>query len=261
MVAAALTDPDRWRIEYSEQTGSTNVDLAGRAQAGTLENGAVLVTEEQTAGRGRAGRDWQCPPGAGLMFSVALRLPSIPPDRRGWIGAVLGLSVVAAMGRVSGVEATLKWPNDVLIDGAKCAGVLGEMAGDVLVVGTGINVSLTGDELPRADATSLMLAGATTDRAALLAAILNELGDWCDRWAAAGGDVDRAGVRPTYQAACSTIGTQVRILLPAERWVIGTAVEVDESGALVVADESGRRTSYTVGDVIHVRPPRSGDSR
>ena len=120
-VAHALTDPARWRIEHTVQTGSTNAVLAARATTGGLEHGQVLVTEEQTAGRGRAGRDWQCPPGAGLMFSVALRLPAVPAERRSWIGAVLGLSIVDAIGRVGAVRAELKWPNDVLIGGAKCA--------------------------------------------------------------------------------------------------------------------------------------------
>ncbi len=257
-VAAALADPGRWSIEFTAQTGSTNADLAARAEAGTLPDGQVLVTEEQTAGRGRAGRDWYCPLGAGLMFSVALRLPAVPADRRGWIGAVLGLSIVAALRRVSGVEATLKWPNDVLIDGAKCAGILGELAGGLLIVGSGINVSLTCDELPRADATSLALAGAQSDRAALLAAILDELGLRCDRWSTAAGDVGTSGLREEYRRSCSTIGSEVRILLPSERWVTGTADDVDESGALVVTDEAGRRAAYTVGDVVHVRPARSG---
>ncbi len=252
-MTAALADPDRWQIEYTRRTGSTNADLAARAESGRLESGQVLVTEEQTAGRGRAGRAWQCPAGAGLMFSAALRLPQVPAVRRGWIGAVLGLSVVAAISRVGGLRATLKWPNDVLIDGAKCAGILGEMAGELLIVGTGINVSLTREELPRPDATSLSLAGGATNRAALLAAVLDELAGRCVRWTAAAGDVQASGIRTEYLSTCSTVGAGVRVLLPSERWVVGTAVDVDESGALVVTDESGRLTSYTVGDVTHVR--------
>lgn len=259
-VIERLTDAGRWRIEYSRQTGSTNADLAARAEAGTLESGQVLVTEEQTAGRGRAGRDWQCPAGAGLMFSVAARLPAVPADRRGWIGAVLGLSIVAAMGRVSGVSARLKWPNDVLIDGAKCAGILGELARDVLIVGSGINVSLTEAELPRADATSLVLAGGDPDRATLLAATLDELGGWFDRWEAAAGDVEAAGIRPRYKSACATLGAQVRLLLPAERWVTGRAVDVDPAGGLVLENAAGQRSSYTAGDVVHVRPGRTGEA-
>lgn len=252
-VVAALTEPDRWSIDWTARTGSTNADLAGRAESGRVAAGQVLVTEEQTAGRGRAGRDWHCPPGAGLMFSVALDLPAVPIDRRGWVGAVLGLSIVGALRSEAHVEASLKWPNDVLIDGAKCAGILGEVAGGRLIVGSGINISLTRAELPRADATSLVLAGGRRDRPALLAGILNELGRWCDRWSAAAGDVDAAGIRAAYLAACSTVGAQVRVLLPAERWVFGEAVDVDAGGALVVEEPTGHRRLFMVGDVVHVR--------
>ena len=132
------------------------------------------------------------------------------------------------------------------------------MAGDVLIVGSGINVSLTAAELPRTDATSLGLAGGRTDRAALLAATLDELGRWCDRWEAADGDVDRGGIRPHYRVACATLGAQVRLLLPAQRWVTGRVLDVDPAGALVLENDSGLRTAYTAGDVVHVRPDRTG---
>ena len=192
------------------------------------------------------------------MFSVALDLPAVPMDRRGWVGAVLGLSIGAGRRRAAAVDATLKWPNDVLIGGAKCAGILGEVAGGLLIVGSGINVSLTRQELPRADATSLTLSGGVADRATLLAAILDELAQWCDRWTAAAGDVDVAGIRPAYLSVCSTVGAQVRVLLPTEHWVFGEAVDVDAGGALTVREASGARRSFTVGDVVHVRTSPTG---
>ena len=162
-VSAHLAAPLRWRVEQVAVTGSTNADLAGAAQA--LESGQVRTAEEQLTGRGRSGRDWSCPAGAGLMFSCLLRLPQVPADRRGWTGAVLGLAIVGALQDAFGSDArgrvSLKWPNDVLIDGRKCAGILGEAVEDAVVVGAGINVSIGADELPRADATSLLLvAGA-----------------------------------------------------------------------------------------------------
>jgi BirA family biotin operon repressor/biotin-[acetyl-CoA-carboxylase] ligase len=250
-VAALLTGDRAWTITHTIVTGSTNADLA--AAAG-LPNSSVLTTEEQLTGRGRSGRDWFCPAGAGLMFSVLLREPAIPPDRRGWTGAVLGLAIVRAMSRISGVTARLKWPNDVLVDGRKCAGILGEVADGELIVGAGINVSLALAELPRQDATSLWLSGGRLDRAVLLAGILDEFGDLLGRWVDARGDVEVSGLRPEYRSACSTIGAEVSLLLPGGGQLAARAVDVAPDGALVVVDAAGLRRSYAAGEVVHVRP-------
>jgi BirA family biotin operon repressor/biotin-[acetyl-CoA-carboxylase] ligase len=250
-VAALLTGDRSWVITHSTVTGSTNADLA--AAAG-LPNSSVLTTEEQLTGRGRSGRDWFCPAGAGLMFSVLLREPAIGADRRGWTGAVLGLAIVRAMGRVSGVAARLKWPNDVLIDGRKCAGILGELADGELIVGAGVNVTLAPAELPRPDATSLWLAGGQLDRAALLAGILDEFAVLLGRWVSAQGDIDASGLRAEYRSACSTIGAEVLLLLPGGAQSRVRAVDVASDGALVVVDSHGTRRSYAAGEVVHVRP-------
>ena len=253
-VTRLVNRPRDWTITHVPVTGSTNADLAGLSGA---SHGRVLTTEEQLTGRGRSGRDWFCPEGAGLMFSVLLRIRQIPPERRGWTGAVLGLAIIQALDRVGGVRASLKWPNDVLIDGAKCAGILGEVADDAVVIGAGINVSLRADELPRADATSLLLAGSRPgrlNRPALLAAILDEFGDLLERWAAAGGDIERSGLRADYLADCATVGSRVRLLLPGGQEVLARAVDVAADGALVVQDTAGRRRSYTAADVVHLRP-------
>jgi len=250
-VVALLTGDRSWTITHSIVTGSTNADLA--AAAG-LPNSSVLTTEEQLTGRGRSGRDWFCPAGAGLMFSVLLREPSIPADRRGWTGAVLGLAIVRAMSRVSGVAARLKWPNDVLIDGRKCAGILGEVADRELIVGAGINVSLAAAELPRQDATSLWLAGGRLDREMLLAGILDEFAQLLGRWVGARGDIDASGLRAEYGSACSTIGAEVLLLLPGGAQSTVRAIDVAPDGALVVVDTHGSRRSYAAGEVVHVRP-------
>jgi BirA family transcriptional regulator, biotin operon repressor / biotin---[acetyl-CoA-carboxylase] ligase len=252
-VRALLANPARWSIEQVAVTGSTNADLAAMGRA--ARSGQVLTAEEQLTGRGRSGRDWYCPSGAGLMFSVLLR-SSVPADRRGWFGAVLGVAIVRALDRVGGVRARLKWPNDVLIDGAKCAGILGEAAEDAVIVGAGINVSLVAEELPRDDATSLLLAGGAPDRldrAAMLAGILNEFGELLDRWVAAGGDVEGSGLRAEYRTVCATVGSRVRLLLPGGAEVVGEAVDVAPDGSLVV-EGSGVRRAYTAADVIHLRP-------
>src|SRR5882724_9521826 len=112
-------------IEIVRQTGSTNTDLLARAASGAAE-GLVLVAEEQTAGRGRLGRPWETPPGTALALSVLLRPAGVPAARHGWLPLIAGISVAAATRAVSGVDARLKWPNDVLIGDGKLAGILAE---------------------------------------------------------------------------------------------------------------------------------------
>jgi BirA family biotin operon repressor/biotin-[acetyl-CoA-carboxylase] ligase len=257
-VAAASRNPFRWALRHVQATGSTNDDLTA-AEPTASSADPVLITEEQVSGRGRAGRSWACPPGAGLMFSSRLRLPEIPIERRGWIGATLGVAIVRALDVLTVeppdamLRASLKWPNDVLIGGRKCAGILAELTADGVVVGAGLNVSLLPTELPRPDATSLLLAGvAAVDRNVLLAGILDEFGDLLDAWRAAGGDVDASGLRSGYRALCSTLGSTVRLELPGGAAIVGQAVDVDADGAIVV-DAGAIRSRYSAGDVVHLR--------
>lgn len=248
-----------WRISTVTATPSTNTDLAAAALAGAA-HGQVLIAEEQTAGKGRLGRQWIAPAGSGLTMSMLLRLPQIPQARRGWIGVVLGLAVRRACA-ATGVPATLKWPNDLLVDGRKCAGILAEISGDAVIVGVGLNVSLTKDELPRPDATSLFLETAAVletpaglDREVLAATVLTEFAALIDAWVAVQGDVDTSGIRSEYLAVCSTIGATVRLELPGGGDLTGVAVGVDEEGGILVEAEDGVVRSYRAADVVHLRP-------
>jgi BirA family transcriptional regulator, biotin operon repressor / biotin---[acetyl-CoA-carboxylase] ligase len=248
-----------WReISVTGSTGSTNTDLAEQACAGAPE-GLVLAAEEQTSGRGRMGRAWLSPPRAALMFSVLLRPAAVPPARRGWLPLLAGVATVAALRQVSGLEAQLKWPNDVLIEGRKLAGILAEQAGDAVVVGIGVNVSTGAGELPPAGpssltATSLLLAGsASLDRELLLRRILAELERWYLAWrSGAGGDPQASGLRPAYLEICSTLGRDVRAELPGGQVVYGSAADIDADGRLVVASPAGV-VAVSAGDVLHVR--------
>jgi len=230
---------DGWRVELLPTTTSTNAVVADRARAGEPA-GLVVVAEQQTAGRGRLDRTWTSPPRAGLTFSVLLR-PELEPARRGWLPLLSGLAVVRALREQTGVDAVLKWPNDVLIDGRKVCGLLAEaVLPGAVVVGIGLNVTTRPAELPDAQATSLQLAGATTtDRDTVLRALLRQL-------TAVLGDVD-AGLAG-YRALCSTLGRQVRVVLPTGT-VEGRAEAVDDDGRLVVDG-----TAYGAGDVVHLRP-------
>ncbi len=240
-----------WRdIRVVAETGSTNSDLLAEAERGLAE-GAVLAAETQSAGRGRLGRHWVSPPRAALAFSVLLRPKDVPPASRGWVPLLAGVAVALALRGEAGVDAWLKWPNDVQVNGAKLAGILAEQAGDAIVVGTGINVSAGREELP-AEATSLALEGARTDRDRLLVGVLRELERWYLAWAGQRGDADGCGLRPEYRRLCGTLGRQVRVSLPGGATVTGAACEVDRVGRLVVRSASGL-VPVSAGDVVHVR--------
>lgn len=246
--------PQPWQIRHVAVTGSTNADLT--AHAADTPDRSVLITDEQRIGRGRLGRTWQAPPGSALLMSLLLRPTAVPPAQRGWIGAILGVAAVTAIRERTGLTAALKWPNDVLINGHKVGGILAEMAGDALVVGIGLNLTVARADLPRADATSLLLAGAdpeTLDRDALAADILTALDPVLQRWYEAAGDVQAAGIREQYVAACATIGREVRVELPSGDSVIGRATDVRADGALEVALPTGGSRSFLAGDVHHLR--------
>jgi BirA family biotin operon repressor/biotin-[acetyl-CoA-carboxylase] ligase len=244
--------------EVVDRTGSTNADLIAAARAGAA-SGSVLVAEEQTAGRGRLDRSWHSQPGAALTFSVLLRPDGVPPAARGWLPLLTGVAVVAAIEAKTGVRASLKWPNDVLVGGGeapgKLAGILAEQAGDAIVVGVGLNVSASRDELPSGQATSLWLAGAgSPDRQAILVAVLREIERWYLRWTSGPepGNATASGLRDAYLASCSTIGRDVRVELPGGGVLAGQATGVDAAGCLVVSASDGLH-AVSAGDVVHVR--------
>ncbi|MFF9001000.1 biotin--[acetyl-CoA-carboxylase] ligase [Streptomyces achromogenes] len=247
-------------IEVVPRTGSTNSDLVARAAAGSVEEGAVLVAEEQTAARGRLDRRWSAPPRSGLFFSVLLRPREVPVARWGWLPLLTGVAVATGLARAAGVDTALKWPNDLLVtvggEERKAGGILAERAGDDgVVIGVGINVSLRADELPVPQAGSLALAGAQgTDRDPLLRAVLRALEDWYGRWRAAGGDPSACGLQETYTAGCATLGRTVRAELPGDRSVVGEAVALDGDGRLVIATGDGVQEPVGAGDIVHLRP-------
>jgi BirA family biotin operon repressor/biotin-[acetyl-CoA-carboxylase] ligase len=250
---AALLGPYA-QVDVVESTGSTNADLREAARAGGKDR-TVLFAEEQTAGQGRRARTWVSPPHTGLYVSVLLR-PDVPPHRIPWITLLAGIALVRTATSL-GVDASLKWPNDLLVGPAKCAGVLAE-ADDGVVLGMGLNVAaLPGDVPPGAGglpATSLEQQGATsTDRTEIAIELLRNLAQLDDLWRQEQGDPIAAGLHAEYRKHCSTLGMRVRIELPGDRQLQGTAVEVDADGQLVVRADDGTRHSVHAGDVVHLR--------
>lgn len=249
-------------LDVVETTGSTNSDLARRAAAG-LDEGAVLIAEEQTAGRGRLDRTWTAPARSGLFFSVYLKPGDVPAERWGWLPLLTGVAAATGLARSAGVDTALKWPNDLLVtvEGAerKAGGILAERAGDGVVVGMGVNVSLRADELPAPTAASLALAGAvSTDRETLLRGVLRSLEHWYGQWRAADGDAAASGLQEAYAAGCATLGRTVRAQLPGDRTLTGEAVAIDGDGRLVLATGNGLQEPVSAGDIIHLRGAEGG---
>jgi BirA family biotin operon repressor/biotin-[acetyl-CoA-carboxylase] ligase len=255
----ALVRPGRlWTaLDVVDVTGSTNTDLAERARTGRAGEGTVLIAEEQSAGRGRLDRQWASPPRSGLFFSVLLT-PDVPAERWGWLPLLAGVATATALSRAAGVDTALKWPNDLLVqvggEERKAGGILAERAGDGVVVGIGLNVSLHADELPVPTAGSLALAGAASlDRDPLLRAVLRSLEQWYEDWRAAGGDPGASRLQEAYAAGCATLGRAVRAELPGDRELIGEAVAVDGDGRLVLATKEGVQQPVGAADIVHLR--------
>jgi BirA family transcriptional regulator, biotin operon repressor / biotin---[acetyl-CoA-carboxylase] ligase len=241
-------------VQVAAQTGSTNADLLEWAARGLAE-GAILVAEEQTAGRGRLGRPWVSPPSASLTFSVLLRPEAIPPARLGWLPLVAGIAAATAVRALTGLDARLKWPNDVLIGGRKLAGILAESLGSAIVVGIGINVSVDPEELPAGPgglpATSLLAEGIPVERDVLLIEVLRSLGQWY-KTLIQNPDTERTGLLAQYRKLSATVGHEVRVELPGGMTLSGLATDIDPNGHLLIEGDDGIQ-AIAAGDVIHVR--------
>ncbi|QTX05296.1 biotin--[acetyl-CoA-carboxylase] ligase [Agromyces archimandritae] len=271
------------RFEWRDEATSTNTELsalASGADAGAWPDGAVLVTDRQTAGRGRLGRRWLAPTGKTLAISVLLRPPaSLPLDAYGWLPLLAGAAMTdavrgavdaalartgaaddadAAAGLAPGaVETWLKWPNDVLVSGYKVCGILSELLPDArsVVVGAGLNLTLDEHDLPTLTSTSLLLAtGVAPDADAVLADYLRGFRALVARLAEAGGDAIGSGLAADVVERCGTIGGGVRVELPDGTTLEGMAEGLDESGRILVRTrENDALQAVAAGDVTHLR--------
>lgn len=246
------------RLDVVETTGSTNAELLARRADGEVIDGVVLAAEYQSAGRGRHGRTWTAPPRSQIALSLGVDVSGLPPATWGWLPLLTGVAVVDAVHATTGLHPVLKWPNDILVgsgeDSGKLAGILAEVASPhaVIVVGLGLNVTLTPEESPDPRATSLLMLGSTMlDRNALLGSILAELTARIDRWRIAGGP--DPSLASDYRRHSATLGTRVRATLPGDREIVGIATDLDDLGRLLI-DTGVQTVAVSAGDITHLRP-------
>ncbi|WP_309127997.1 biotin--[acetyl-CoA-carboxylase] ligase [Microbacterium sp.] len=240
------------RLVVVAQSPSTNAELRELSHdRASWPHLSVLMTDTQTAGRGRLDRTWETPAGTALAVSVLLR--DLPPGarERGWIPLAAGVAMTDAVAaQLPGRHVGLKWPNDVLVDGRKICGILAEATSDAVIVGAGVNTAMTAEQLPVPTATSFAALGAEVDVDRLLADYLARLAGII---AGLGSGAAASALHADTTARCVTIGRRVRVLLPGGAELGGTAVRLDEDGRLVVDDGRAER-SVSAGDVVHVRP-------
>jgi BirA family biotin operon repressor/biotin-[acetyl-CoA-carboxylase] ligase len=240
-------------LEAHEELGSTS-DRAKQLADEGAEHGTVVIAETQTAGRGRRGRSWASPPRRNLYFSVVLR-PDLPPARAPELTLVASIAICEVL-RQAGVEAGIKWPNDLLASGRKIAGILTELAAETervhwVVLGVGVNVNARREDFPeelRGEATSVLLErGQAAPRALFAAACLASLEEWLDRHAEEG----FGAVREAWRERTVTLGREV-VVRADGREIAGTAEDIDASGALLVRSRAGLER-ILAGDVTLVR--------
>ena len=243
---AAGRNPLGGPIVHLDVTGSTN-DRARELAAAGAPHGAVVVAEEQTAGRGRQGRTWTAPRGRALTLSIVVRLG---PEEGELLPLGVALAVSEACERIAPVRCEVKWPNDVWIDGRKLAGILIEARPQEgwAAVGIGLNVDTAQDELApeiRETATSLRIAsGAPADREAALEALLERLAAWLV--------ADRDAVLAAFRERDALHGRRIG-WTAGDRQLEGEAAGVDENGNLVVFTTDGEQLTLSAGEV-HLVP-------
>lgn len=237
------------RILHKTEVGSTNAELLATDESTPC--GTLLLSEIQTAGRGRLGRRWEAPEGSQLAFSLLLRLQDL--ERVGMLPLAAGVAITDAIPGTS-----LKWPNDVLLQGRKLCGILAEAnhldTTPTVVLGIGINVSLTEEELPVAHAISLRLAGITTPREELAITVLRALHHRITQW-----QENPEALMADYRQVCRSIGAEVKVSLPRGRELFGTVSGIGDAGHLLVRDHTGQEHSLSAGDVEHLRPADGGN--
>lgn len=243
------------QIHYCEVTTSTN-ELGKKIASDGCDNGAVVIAEEQNSGKGRLSRGWFSPFARGIWFSVVLK-PACLPQEASKFTLLAAVAVVKAVNRYEGVNASIKWPNDILLNGKKLVGILTEMSAEFghinyIVIGTGINVNVPKKIIPeelKETAISINdVAKTEVNRVELLTEILKNIETLYEEAAAGGFE----NILKQWKEYSSTIGQDVKVIAPEETY-FGKAMDIDEDGLLIVKRENGIIDKVIAGDVS-IRP-------
>ena len=224
-------------------TTSTQIDLAKLVNSNSAKTGDVLAAEFQTAGRGRLDRTFEAAPGSALLFSFFIK-PNRARSDWGFISHLAAISMQEVISQDHPSQVRLKWPNDILIGEKKVAGLLAQATDDGVIIGIGVNVAMTADELPVDTATSLVITGSKKlDRNLLLGEFLNRFKVNFDKWDSGADFID------SYSAICATLGRQVQVEVSGRANRTGQALTINKIGALMLDDGF----EVNVGDVVHLR--------
>ena len=235
--------PNGWWVEHVAETTSTNNDLYERAQHGAPAH-TVIAADFQTAGRGRLDRTWEAVRGANLLVSLLFRETSFrdAPRSQHNFTQIVGLAGARACEQLVGVRPSLKWPNDLLINGRKLSGLLAAGGPDFVVVGIGINVNWAPDG---AIALTEVAPGVRLHPADLLRLLLSNIDEL--------EQLSTDALHELYSASLTTIGANVQVDRPDGTVLTGCAVSVKRDGRLAVVDERGVTHLIDTGDIVHLR--------
>ena len=240
------------RFHYFTELDSTNTWARELAESGAAE-GEIVIAESQTQGRGRLGRRWESPPLSNLYLSIVLR-PGLPPKHAPQITLAAAVALVETVGSFLPRPPVIKWPNDILVDGKKLAGILTEAACDTervkyVILGIGLNVNYRAEAMPETlyrRATSMADgAGENLSRETVLVRLIHDL-DRCY------GELEESGfaaLRPRWEVHFGLRGRRVKVEL-GDQTIIGRAQGIDHEGALIVETDDEQRRSIIAGDVI-----------
>ena len=237
-------------ISYFECIDSTNTEASRQAENGAI-SGTLVVAEEQGKGKGRRGRSWMTKPGSAIAMSLIVR-PDIAPDRASMVTLVMGLAVAKACRECYSIEAKIKWPNDIVVNGRKISGTLTEMSSEIdyikyLVIGTGINTHVEHfpEELSKTAASLHRIIGRVPDRAELISCCMKWFEVYYDKFVET---QDFSLLKNDYNGMLAGVGGAVRVLEPGNEYT-GISRGIDERGELLVERQDGELKSVYAGEV------------